>query len=269
MIGDHEKLKEDYEKIWQNHLRIASDIQWIRNRLSDRKVYYEIIQKYLDKKGNQTILEIGSGTGIDINIIKGRNEHIKALGSDISEKSIQVGLRVSNEFGHKVAFFAADTNDLPLKDNVISLVFSQGLVEHFRNPQTVISEQVRVLKPGGILIVNVPQKFTGYTRMKRKLIKNGQWHLGWETEFSYCDLKNIGKRLGLNEKEVCSYQYWKSWKEPIFVLRDFYDKMHRKNPLKAFPPFSSLKKVYDSMWGWFERRWGHYFLQNIIIVFQK
>jgi hypothetical protein len=100
-------------------------------------------------------------------------------------------------------------------------------------------------------------------------MKKDKWELGWETEFSYGDLKKIGRKLGLIEKQIIGYQYWKSWKEPIFVLKDLYDKLNRRNPLKNIQPFPILKRIYDSIWEELEEKWGHYFLQNIVIVFEK
>jgi hypothetical protein len=105
--------------------------------------------------------------------------------------------------------------------------------------------------------------------MKKCAMKNRKWDLGWETEFSYADLKNVGRELGLTTKEAIGYQYWKSWKEPVFVLRDLYEKFQRRNPCRAKRFFLLVKKGYDRFWDCLEKKWGHYFMQNIAIVFQK
>jgi len=42
---------------------------------------------------------------------------------------------------------------LPFKDNVFDEVYSRHFFEHLRNPSSVLGEMVRVLKPGGRLVL--------------------------------------------------------------------------------------------------------------------
>jgi hypothetical protein len=101
------------------------------------------------------------------------------------------------------------------------------------------------------------------------LMRNGKWQLGWEREFSYADLRKLGQRLGLVEKKVFGYQYFKSWWDLAFVFRDLYNKFDRRNSFRNYAPFPLLKKLYDTLWVRLEKKWGHYFMQNIVIVFEK
>ncbi|MHA1989297.1 MAG: hypothetical protein ACW98D_21975 [Promethearchaeota archaeon] len=105
--------------------------------------------------------------------------------------------------------------------------------------------------------------------MKKKEMRNNNWKLGWETEFSYNDLKKLGNQLGLKEVGVSGDQYWKSWREPAFVFKDLVDKIFRRMPLSRFKMFTIIQKKYNALWQQLELKWGHYFLQNIIIVFEK
>ena len=264
-----EKLTQEYDRIWRDHLARDDHDETVRSRIADRKSYYDIIQGYVSRESAPWVMELGCGTGIDINLIQQRNPAIRAIGSDISEKSIQVAQRMCGMFGNLMAFFVGDTLRLPLKSGTIDILFSQGLVEHFKDPEAVLEEQARVVRRGGILIVNVPQKYTGYTLMKKRRMRKGKWSLGWETEFSYRELKSMGRNLGLMEKEVSGSQYWKSWGEPAFVLRDLANKIQRRTPLRAFSPFQFVAEFYNALWRKLETMWGHHFLKNIVIVFQK
>lgn len=47
----------------------------------------------------------------------------------------------------------ADAHALPFKDNEFSTVLCTEVLEHVRDPKTVLSEIYRVLKPGGVIIL--------------------------------------------------------------------------------------------------------------------
>lgn len=263
------EIKAEYDTIWQQFWEANNHEDLINARVTDRKLFYDTVLKYSRLFEKPMVMEVGSGTGIDINLMQQRNKNIQSYASDISIKSIDVGRKITEALGGRINFLVTDTLDLAFKDRQFDIIYSQGLIEHFSNPLEVIKEQLRVLRDGGYLIINVPQKFTGYTIMKKLKMLAGKWHLGWEIEFSYPDLKKLGSLLDLTKREAFGYQYWRSWQEPAFVLRDCYDKIHRRNPLRSLWLFRNLKVLFDAMWTRLEGAWGHYFLKNIVIVFQK
>ncbi len=89
-----------------------------------------------------------------------------------------------------------DTFHLPYPEGFFNLVFSQGLLEHFTNPETVISEQLRVIKIGGFICIDVPQTFSIYTIYKRWLIYRGTWFTCWESDFSLKQLEDLLTSIG-------------------------------------------------------------------------
>jgi SAM-dependent methyltransferase len=264
-----QQLCDDYEQVWHQFLSKSDFADDISRHRTNRERYHKALTKYLHHLRRPHVLEIGCGTAIDLNIIAAEQRDACYVGGDISRKSILLSLRVSALLENRIHFLVADARALPFQNDCFDLVFSQGLVEHFKNPEEIVKEQVRILGRGGILIINVPQTYTGYTLMKRKLMREGRWELGWETSFSYRDLRTMGNILGLIEREVFGYQYWRSWAEPTFVLRDLCGKLDRRFPSKDLRVFAFLKRAYDNFWVLLEKHWGHYFLQNIVILFQK
>lgn len=68
----------------------------------------------------------------------------------------------------------ADAHNIPLADDSVDAVFSLAVLEHVADPYQVVSEMMRVLKPGGVLYSEVPFIFffhgypSDYTRFTRE-----------------------------------------------------------------------------------------------------
>lgn len=69
-------------------------------------------------------------------------------------------------------------------------------------------------------------------------------------------------------ERVFGYQYWLSWDEPAWVLRDFVGKFERRAPAHLRPLIRPISAFYDRGWNWLDERFGHFFLQNVVAVFR-
>ena len=54
-----------------------------------------------------------------------------------------------------MGFACADARILPFKNASFEVVLSGGLLEHFPDPLPVLTEMVRILRPGGIFYADV------------------------------------------------------------------------------------------------------------------
>jgi 2-polyprenyl-3-methyl-5-hydroxy-6-metoxy-1,4-benzoquinol methylase len=54
----------------------------------------------------------------------------------------------------------ADVHAMPVRDSTTALVVLAEVLEHVREPQQVLSECYRVLRPGGLLAITTPQTGT-------------------------------------------------------------------------------------------------------------
>lgn len=141
------------------------------------------------------IMEVGAGSGRD-------SVRLAAAGAtavilDYSVPSLETARRVAEREGVRAHFVRADALRLPFRDGAFDVVFHQGLLEHFRDPAPLLLENVRVLAPGALLLVDVPQRFHLYTVAKHVLIAMGKWFAGWETEFSIGELERVMRRAGV------------------------------------------------------------------------
>jgi len=93
------------------------------------------VDKFLDNniKKDTIALNIGSGN------------------SKISDKVFNVDI-----FAYDNVDIVCDIENLPFKDNSIDVILNLVVLEHVPNPQKVVSEIYRVLKPSGIIYSAIP-----------------------------------------------------------------------------------------------------------------
>lgn len=65
-----------------------------------------------------------------------------------------------------------DIEHLPLPDNSLDLVTANMVVEHVRDPQRLLSEVRRVLKPGGTFLMHTPNA-RGYATLAARIVPRG------------------------------------------------------------------------------------------------
>jgi SAM-dependent methyltransferase len=149
-------------------------------------------------------LEVGAGSGRDtLGLIRAG-----AIGVvlDYSPTSLALVREQARRQGLTVHLVQADALAMPFRDDTFEVVFHQGLLEHFRDPQPLLRENARVTRRGGRVVVDVPQTYHLYTLMKKILIAFGAWFAGWETQFTPGGLESCLRRAGLEVRR--SYGDW-------------------------------------------------------------
>lgn len=132
------------EKIWQSnsYYKIAH-----QGSLNFNHPGMVILKKLA--YGAKSILDLGCGEGTRLNLLA--NEK-KALGLDISK----IGINLAKKSFPTLQFRAADLEKLPVENKSFDLVYSAFVLEHLDNPEKVLEEAIRVLAPGGHLVLIAP-----------------------------------------------------------------------------------------------------------------
>lgn len=107
-----------------------------------------------DPKVFGRILEVGAGTGFfSINLFLGGRIGGEIHATDISEGMLAVCRRNGAEHGLDILTKQGDAEDLPYDDDQFDLVMGHAFIHHLPVPGLAIREMLRVLKPGGILVI--------------------------------------------------------------------------------------------------------------------
>lgn len=139
---------------------------------------------------HSSILEIGAGTGGDSIRLAQQGARVTVL--DFAPKALARIAHSAHAAGVTLHMILANARALPYANATYDVIFHQGFLEHFTDPAALVQEQRRVLRRGGYLLVDVPQRYNFYTLYKRRLIQLGRWQYGgWEREFSYLELKRL------------------------------------------------------------------------------
>jgi len=256
-----------FDAVWRGFAEAGTKDARVEQHAEDRGPLLDTLRAYARRARPARIVEIGCGSAIDLALLR-REMDVLALGLDIAPAAVAAGRAFAEHLDVPLHFAIGDSFALPLGSGSVGLLFSQGLLEHFPDPRAALAEQARVVAPGGVVIVSVPQTFTGYTIHKRRAIRAGTWPWGWEDQYSASRLKRLGAEVGLVTESVFGYQYWRSWGEPAFVLRDLCGKVVRRLPGPAQRVARPASVVWDGAWTWLEGRLGQWFMQNVVAVFR-
>lgn len=119
-----------------------------------RYIFEHFLHIPLSNFQDKIILDAGCGTGENTwswQRILGINS--KIFGLDLSEKSVNIANNRFSKHEFQPDFSVGSLLNISLPDNSVDLVFCSGVLVAVTQPQKAYNELVRVLKPGGHLIL--------------------------------------------------------------------------------------------------------------------
>jgi len=127
---------------------IKDDLDGLKNKLKKYTNLYtwliKVISPVFDNRHLESFLKTHQIKGLLALNIGSGNSHI-------SDSIYNVDI-----FSYDNVDIVCDIEKLPFKDNTVDIIFNIAVLEHVENPQNVINEIHRVLKPNGIVYTAFP-----------------------------------------------------------------------------------------------------------------
>lgn len=110
------------------------------------------------QSSKKQILDVGCGNGYVLSRYAAQGANV--FGVDISETAVHLSKKRFELFGLRGLFKITNGESLDFLSDQFDIVCSMGVLHHIENPQPMIKEIYRVLKPGGKAIVMLYYRYS-------------------------------------------------------------------------------------------------------------
>jgi ubiquinone/menaquinone biosynthesis C-methylase UbiE len=175
---------DDVRAYWNQHIH---DLEITRHPVGSRGFFDDLDQYHFEKLHHllrlvnfdgyrgQSVLEVGCGAGVDlVRFARGR---AKVTAVDLAPSAIDLARTNFTQQGLDADLRVANGEALPFPDDAFDLVYAHGVVQYTADPQRLVDECRRVLKPGGTAIFQVYNRVSWLNALS-KLMKVGLEHEG-------------------------------------------------------------------------------------------
>ena len=146
--------EEDLATVIRVYNRSAG-ADFVRKEQDDRKRIRHLLN-FAGLKPDVSVLDVGSGIGI-LSLMLAEDGARSVVGIDASpgmlEQAEYLRLSQPSPTSARVSYRLAPAQALPFRDEAFDVVTCRLVLQHTRKPQHIIRQIVRVLKPGGVLLM--------------------------------------------------------------------------------------------------------------------
>ena len=175
-------------------------------------------QKFFE---NKIVVDGGCGSG-KFSATIARLGAKEVIGVDIGEKGLEFarGQAQKVPYGGRMRFVHGSLLSIPLEDNSVDMVWSNGVIHHTLDYDKCVQEFSRITKPGGRIFLYVNGRF-GLFELLQDTLRKSMENVPRELMQTY--LKSIGVNSGRLYwiMDCCYAPYeWRSKKQVVSLLED-------------------------------------------------
>jgi len=142
------------------------------------------------------ILEIGSNTGAFLNYLKTRG--FKAVGLEPNKNAADYA---AQKFCHSL--INSDLKSAEFNDSEFDAAIMLHVIEHLKNPNIELSEIRRILRPGGLLVIETPS----FDSLIFKILKHRERSIRCKGHLFFFTPETLKKLLIKNGFEILRFEY--------------------------------------------------------------
>ena len=151
-ISDFFSDKSDYwVNLYENDDHPSSFMRY--ELISRKKTIFNLFDILITEK-NRTVLDIGCGIGNYLEELYKKGHLINGI--DISENMLRTSKERLKKYISVPPLCRTDIENLPFPDNKFDVVFCVGVLEYLESDEKALEQISRVLKPGGLLFLTLP-----------------------------------------------------------------------------------------------------------------
>lgn len=143
---------EQWSELYNSGYFPAQSNFFIKRRIKEIKFKFDRAESFLKDRRNISLLDIGVGEGRALIEAARRNYGGGVTGIDIIDNRIDEAKSSNNNF------IAARFMDYEFADNSFDFIYLDSVLEHVLTPLEYLEKIKRILKPGGILYIGVPNE---------------------------------------------------------------------------------------------------------------
>lgn len=149
--------------------------QWFTTSIGKliKEIEGGLIQKLLDPRPEEKILDAGCGTGIFTLDFLAREAQV--VGLDISRQMLKYAIKRAS--GYSFFKVQGDMLYLPFKDNSFDKSVSITTLEFIADARSAIDELFRVTRPGGCVVVATLNSLSPWAVRRKAKTQKGQTHI--------------------------------------------------------------------------------------------
>ena len=134
---------------------VSAVVSALENRASEDLIE-PVIQQYLDDldwTDGSTHIEVGAGSGAIARRMAAQSSASRVIGIDPSEGLINKAKELATDIAN-LSFEVGDGESLRFENDSVDSIVMHTVLSHVPEPKVLLKEAIRVLKPGGKLVVS-------------------------------------------------------------------------------------------------------------------